>query len=118
MRYVWMWLFEIRSVDAQSLGEVFSSIMLASLQMLDYGRRFFLGEEIRHLAEHLVCEFAHVFVRPVLDFREREDRGELFGRQAAVGGVAAIRCCASIGRSGPVVAIGDVHIEMESDAPE
>src|SRR5438552_14941378 len=97
MRYVWMWLLEIRSSEAHSLGEVFSSIIRASLQMLDHGGRFFLGEEIGHLAEHLVREFAHVFVGPVLDLCEREDRGKLFRRQAAVGGVAAIRRCASIG---------------------
>src|SRR6266567_2835027 len=72
-----MWLFEIRSVEAQSLGEVFSSIILASLQMLDHGRSFLLGQEVRHFAEHLVREFAHVLIRPVLNLRESEDRGKL-----------------------------------------
>src|SRR5947208_668993 len=106
MRYVWIWLFEIRSVEAQSLGVVFSSIILASLQMLDHGGRFFLREEIGHLAKHLVCELPHVFVGPVLDLRERKDRGKLFRRQAAVGGVAAVRRFAPIfRRCGPVLAV-------------
>src|SRR5437867_11200382 len=109
MRYVWMWLLEIRSSEAQSLGEVCSSIMLASLQMLDHGGRFFPGEEMRHLAEDLVREFAHVLVRPVVCLREREDRGKLLRREAAVGGVA-IRRCDSIGALGsPVVAVGAIH---------
>src|SRR5438876_4774407 len=84
MRYVWIWLLEIRSSEAHSLGEVFSSIIRASLQMLDHGGRFFLGEEIRHLAEHLVGEVAHVFVGPALTLGERKDGGELPGREAAV----------------------------------
>src|SRR2546427_13179565 len=81
-----MWLLEIRRVEAQSLVEVFSSIILASslLQVLDDGGCFFLREEIRHFSEHLLREFAHVFVGPVLDLREGEDRGKLFRGQAAV----------------------------------
>src|SRR2546428_11310125 len=84
MSYGWMWLLEIRSSEAQSRGEVFSSIILASLQMLDDGGRFFLGEGGRHLAEHLVGEGAHVFVGPALSLGERKDGGELPGREAAV----------------------------------
>src|SRR5438067_322156 len=100
-----MWLFEIRSVEAQSLGEVFSSIILASLQMLDHGGRFFLREKIGHLAEHLVRELPHVLIRPILDLRESEDRGKLPSRQAAVGGVAAVwRFAPIFRRYGPVVA--------------
>ena len=52
--------------------------------MLDHGGRFFLGEEIGHLAEHLVREFAHVLIRPILGFGEGKDGGELLGRDAAV----------------------------------
>src|SRR5438093_5575473 len=80
-----MWLFEMRSVDTHSLGFVFSSSMLASLlQVLDDGGRFFLREKVRHFAEHLVREVAHVFVGPVLGFGQREDGGELLCRQASV----------------------------------
>src|SRR5947209_11055789 len=84
MRYVWMWLLEIRSREAHSLGEVFSSIIRASLQVLNDGGCFLLRQEVRHLAEHLVGEVAHVLVRPVLGFGEGKDGGELLGREAAV----------------------------------
>src|SRR5437870_13883590 len=80
-----MWLFEMRSVNTHSSGFVFSSSMLASLlQVLDDGGRFFLREKVRHFAEHLLREVAHVFVRPVLGFGQGEDGGKLLGRQAAV----------------------------------
>src|SRR5438128_8161274 len=81
-----MWLLEIRSSEAHSLVLVFSSSMLPSslLQVLDDGGGLFLGQEIRHFAEHLLREVAHVLVRPVLGFGQGEDGGELLCRQASV----------------------------------
>src|SRR5437879_385194 len=79
-----MWLLEMRSVAAHSLVLVFSSSILPSLQVLNHSRSLFLRQEIRHLAEHFVREVAHVLIRPVLGFGQREDGGELLGRQAAV----------------------------------
>src|SRR5438093_4904340 len=100
-----MWLFEMRSVDTHSLGFVFSSSMLASLlQVLDDGGRFFLREKARHFAEHFLREVAYVLVRPVLGFGQREDGGELLGRQAAVLGFS-VRFDVASGAGLPLISV-------------
>jgi integrase len=57
MRYVWIWDFEIRSIDDQLRVVVCSSIILASLQMLDERRCFLLVEEVRKLELHPLLKF-------------------------------------------------------------
>src|SRR3989338_10736474 len=82
-----MWLFEMRSIEAQLLGVVLSSIMgLASGQMGNHLGGFLAAQKVRQLTEHLLREFPDILVGPVFRLRDREDRRKLFGGETAIRG--------------------------------
>jgi hypothetical protein len=75
--------FEIRSIDPQFRVEVCSSSIVTSLQVLDHRRRLPLVQKGRQLSKHFLGEITDLLVPPFLGLGEREDRRQLFRRQAA-----------------------------------
>jgi len=61
-------------MEDQLRGEVCSSIIVASLQMLDDCGGLGLVQEVRKLGKHLLREVSNLLVRPSPRLGQREDR--------------------------------------------
>src|SRR2546426_7947769 len=107
------------------------SIIVASLQMLDYRRCLRLVKEIWKLRKHLLREVTNLLVRPSPRFSQREDRGELFRGQTARGRGVHLRAFAvgvsihgmavaiSIGVTVPAGAdLRNIEVQMQPDAEQ
>src|SRR5436190_10809992 len=134
MRYVWIWDFEIRSIDAQLRVVVCSSIIVASLQMLDDGRCFPLVEKVRKFSKHLLREVTNLLVRPSSRLGHSKDRRELPRSETTALGTISFRSMDSIRsvlaiavawdvavRSSVRVSIADrrhVEVQVQSDSEQ
>jgi len=122
--------FEIRSIEVQLRVEVCSSIIVASLQMLDYRRCLRLAQEVRELCKYLLRKLTDLLVRPPPRFSQREDRRELlrghttsgcgvhfraFGVGMSIRGVTAISVAVTISAGAN---LGNVEVQMQSDAEQ
>src|SRR6185436_19881472 len=77
-------------MEDQLRVEVCSSIIVASLQMLDDCGSLGLVQEVRQLGKHFLREVSNLLVRPSPRFGQRKDRGELPRGEATGWGTASL----------------------------